>query len=364
MWVIPVKLRAVPQTVPAMSPRRPTVVKNVQVTKHYDVVGIGHALVDVLAPVDEQFLVDQGLVRGTMHLIDEARADSLYEAMGASREVSGGCAASTVVGAIACGGTGAFMGTIADDRLGESFTADLMKAGVEARTQIRDEVGTGRSLILISSDGERTMNTFLGAAASVGPAVEDDDLLREAKIVFIEAYVLDSLYTAESLIALGERVRSFGAKLAISLSDPFCVERHRDALLEFLEKGADICIGNEQEIRALFNTHDVDDGLAAAIAMCDVVSVTCGSRGSIVASENERHHVDAVTVDVVDTTGAGDVYASGFLYGLSQGWDLQRAGRMGSAAAAAVITRVGARVESPITEPSLAEPSLAEPHSN
>lgn len=319
-------------------------------SKRYDLVGIGHALVDVLAPVDEDFLVAQGLTRGTMHLIDEPRADQLYGLMTGPEKVSGGCAASTVVGAVACGASGAFMGTVGSDELGSAFSTALTAAGVDDKTQTCADVGTGRSLIFISRDGERTMNTFLGAAALVSPDVEDSDVIAGASIVFLEAYLFDSGYGPAQVKNLGNQVRANGGRLALSLSDPFCVDRHRADLLDALDDGVDICIGNEEEVKALFGTEDVHDGLDKLLDLCEIVSVTLGARGSVVASREERHQVPAESVEVVDLTGAGDVYASGFLYGVSQSWNLARCGRMGSVAAAAVISRVGARVDTKITE--------------
>ncbi len=310
-----------------------------------DVLCVGHALVDVLTGVDDSFLEAEGLVKGSMALIDADRATHLYEKMGPGREASGGSAANTATGVVACGGTAAFIGTVADDQLGEIFTHDIRAAGVEYRTPpLSQSPPTGRSMILITPDGERTMNTLLGAGAMVAVEHLDPEMMRAASITYVEGYLLDNAHSATALREAVSTLHNAGNKLAFTLSDPFCVERHRDLFLRLIEESVDICIGNEQEACMLFQTDDLDVAVTELTKRCEVVAITRGGEGSVLARGDERVEVQAVRTNVVDTTGAGDFYASGVLTGLAHGSSLEECGALGSKAAAAIVSQMGARL--------------------
>lgn len=310
-----------------------------------DVLCVGHALVDVLAGVDDSFLVNEDLVKGSMALIDAERATHLYENMGPGREASGGSAANTATGVVACGGTAAFIGTVANDQLGEIFTHDIRAAGVEYRTApLTDSPPTGRSMILITPDGERTMNTLLGAGAMVNASHLDAEMLSVARITYIEGYLLDNAHSASALRGVVDTLHRAGNELAFTLSDPFCVERHRDLFLELLDESVDIVIGNEQEACMLFETDNLETAIAEMQKRCRVVAVTRGAEGSILVEGDQRVDVEALPTNVVDTTGAGDFYASGVLTGLAHGLSLDECGRLGSKAAAAIVSQMGARL--------------------
>jgi len=310
-----------------------------------DVLTIGHALLDVLAGADDGFLVQQGLVKGSMSLIDAERAQVLYDLMGPGTEASGGSAANTATGVVACGGTAAFIGTVADDQLGEIFVHDMSAAGVLYRTPVMaPPPATGRSLVLVTPEGERTMNTYLGAASSVSLEHLDEELLQGAAITYVEGYMLDTKNPAEALQRTVELVRGAGGRVSLTLSDLYCVERHRDLFMDLLDGSVDICFGNEEEACALFGVTDLNRAVEELAKRCEVVAITRGSKGSLLVADGGRVDVDAEPVNVIDTTGAGDLYAAGVLTGLARGWQLEECGRMGSRAAAAAVSQMGARL--------------------
>lgn len=314
-----------------------------------DVLAIGHAMVDVVAGVDDEFLHAEGLDKGAMHLVDADRAHSLYQRMGPGTETSGGSAANTAAGVAACGGSSAFAGTVASDQLGEIFAHDIRAAGVRYRTRpIDSKSGTGRCMVLVSPDGERTMNTYIGVGDLVSMATVDPSWLQAAAITYVEGYLLDDSHPPGTWIEAVREIHAAGRRFSVTLSDPFCVERHREKFLELIETSVDICFGNEEELCALFEVSDLDAALEMGAKRCEVVAVTLGARGSVIAAEGRRVEIPAVSTNVVDTTGAGDLYAAGVLAGLARGWDIERSGRMGSRAASAVISRLGARVSSEI----------------
>jgi sugar/nucleoside kinase (ribokinase family) len=318
------------------------------VAHRVDVLAIGHALVDVLAGADDEFLQAEGLHKGTMQLVDEDRAAELYGKMGPGSETSGGSAANTATGVLACGGTAAFIGVVADDQLGEIFSHDIRSSGVLFRCSPLADVGaTGRSMIMVTPDGERTMNTNLGVAGKLSGDHLDAELLEAARITFVEGYLFDNDHPADLWTGAMKTVHAAGNRFAITLSDPFCVDRHRQLLLEVLE-GADICFGNEEEVCSLFQVDDLDVAIDRIAERCEVAAITRGEKGSILVAGSERVVVAAEPTSVVDTTGAGDLYAAGVLAGLARGWDLSRCGRLGSRAAAAVVSRMGARLVGPI----------------
>jgi sugar/nucleoside kinase (ribokinase family) len=317
-----------------------------------DVIGIGNALVDVLSHADESLLAGQGLVKGTMHLVDEARAAALYEAMGPGVEMSGGSAANTVVGVASFGGRAHYVGKVRDDQLGEVFGHDLRATGVGYDTpRATSGPPTGRCLILVTPDAQRTMGTFLGASVRLGPGDIDKRLVARGKILYLEGYLFDPPAAQEAFRTAASIAHAAGRKVALTLSDPFCVDRHRDAFLDLVEHHVDILFANEAEICALYQVHDFDAALARVRGHCEVAALTRSAKGSVLVADGRVHAVIALPVEaVVDTTGAGDLYAAGVLYGLSQGLDLPTCGRLGSLAAAEVIAHVGARPMVPLAQ--------------
>ena len=323
-----------------------------------DVVGIGTALVDVLSHADEDQVTRQGLVKGTMHLVDEARARTLYEAMGPGVEMSGGSAANTVVGVASFGGRAHYVGKVRDDQLGEVFGHDLRATGVGYDTpRATSGPPTGRCLILVTPDAQRTMSTFLGASVRLGPADVDRRLVARGKILYLEGYLFDPPEAQEAFRTAAAIAHEAGRKVALTLSDPFCVERHRAAFLDLVEHHVDILFANELEICALYQVRDFDAALPHVRGHCELAALTRSAKGSVLVNGDRMHVIRAHPVEaVVDTTGAGDLYASGVLYGLAQGLDLPTCGRLGSLAAAEVIAHVGARPMVPLAD--LAAPVL------
>ncbi|MEX2148083.1 MAG: adenosine kinase [Candidatus Rokuibacteriota bacterium] len=317
-----------------------------------DVLGIGNALVDVLTQATDDFLRGQGLVKGTMLLIDEPRARDLYAAMGAGLEVSGGSAANTIVGVASLGGRAHYVGKVRDDQLGEVFSHDLRSTGVGYATPLAASgPPTGRCLIMVTPDAQRTMGTFLGASVHLGPADVDKTLIERAGIVYLEGYLFDPPEAQEAFRAAAAIAHAAGRKVALTLSDPFCVDRHRAAFLDLVERHVDILFANEMEIRSLYQVSGVEAAVPHVRRHCEVAALTRSERGSVVVSGDQAHVVAAHAVDaVVDTTGAGDLYAAGFLVGLSRGCSLPTCGRLGALAASEAISHVGARPMAPLAE--------------
>jgi sugar/nucleoside kinase (ribokinase family) len=325
-----------------------------------DVVGVGNAIVDVIAPASDEFVSEQGLVKGSMALIDAARADALYDVMGTAVEVSGGSAANTLAGLASFGGRAGFIGRVHDDELGRIFAHDIRAIGVHYEVVPATRgLPTGRCLIAVTPDGERTMSTLLGAAGEIGPEDIDEALIASAAVTYLEGYLFDSDRARAAFARAASAAHGAGRKVALTLSDSFCVARARDEFRALVADEIDLLFGNEDELRLLYDTDDVDAALDTAASSCAVVAVTRGASGSTIAVGDERHHVPADPVEkVVDTTGAGDLYAAGFLSGLTRGLDLDVCGRLGSLAAAEIIGHVGARPEAVLAE--LAAPVLAE----
>jgi sugar/nucleoside kinase (ribokinase family) len=317
-----------------------------------DVVGIGNALVDVLSQEGEDFLAAQGLIKGAMQLVDEPRARELYAAMGPAVEVSGGSAANTIVGVASFGGRAHYIGKVRDDQLGEVFSHDLRAVGVGYSTPAATSgPSTGRCLIVVTPDAQRTLTTYLGASSQLGPADVDPDLIARAGILYLEGYLFDPPEAQRAFRVAAEMAHAAGRTVALTLSDPFCVGRHREAFLDLVEHHVDILFANEAEIRALYTASDFDAALQQVRRHCAVAALTRSERGSVVVAGEEVHVIDAHPVTtVVDTTGAGDLYAAGFTVGLSRGLDVARCGRLGSLAAAEVISHVGARPQTPLVE--------------
>ena len=311
----------------------------------YDVAAIGNAIVDVIAPCGDDFLTDQALTKGSMMLIDEPRAQSLYSAMAAGMETSGGSAANTVAGVASLGGRAAYVGKVAADQLGEVFAHDMNAIGV--RFDVPPLVGadaTARSLINVTPDGQRTMSTFLGASTRLTPADVDPKIIESAKIIYLEGYLFDPTDAREAFAKAAGLARASGRLIALTLSDAFVVNRYRETLLGFIDSEVDILLANEAELTALFETDDFDAAARALRGRARLAGITRGEQGSVILSGDELHAVPAVPVQkVVDTTGAGDQYAAGFLFGLAKGRPLDVCGRLGSLAAAEVISHYGPR---------------------
>jgi len=311
-----------------------------------DVVGIGNALVDVLSHEDDAFLAARGIEKGAMTLVDTATAEQLYAAMGPSTEISGGSAANTMVGIASFGGQSAFIGRVHDDQLGAVFGHDIRAAGVGFTTMPASNDGdpTGRCLILVTPDAQRTMNTYLGASAHLGPADLDLDLLVRAQVLFLEGYLWDEVNAKDAFREAARRAHAAGNRVALTLSDSFCVERHRDEFVELIERDVDVLFANEDEITSLYQVSTFDDALQRVAFHCEIAALTRSAKGAVVVARDEVHVVDAHPVtQVVDTTGAGDLFAAGFLYGLTHGYDLGTAGRLATLAASEVISHLGAR---------------------
>ena len=317
-----------------------------------DVVGIGNAIVDVLSQAEDDFLAAHGLPKGLMTLIDAERADALYGAMGPGVEMSGGSAANTIAGLASLGGRGAFIGKVRDDQLGAVFRHDITAAGVRFETPpATDSAPTARCLILVTPDAQRTMNTFLGACVELGPDDIDSETIRSAQVTYLEGYLWDPPGAKAAFRKAVDIAHAAGRKVALSLSDPFCVDRYRDEFLELVEHGIDILFANEDELKSLYQVDVFDDGLQHIRGHCEVAALTRSAKGSVIVSGEAVHVIDAAPVDkVVDSTGAGDLYAAGVLYGLTHGHDLHECGRLGGLAAAEVISHFGARPETALKD--------------
>jgi len=313
-------------------------------TDLYDVAAIGNAIVDVIAPSDDAFLAAEGLTKGSMQLIDEARATQLYGRMAPGMETSGGSAGNTIAGVASFGGKAAYLGKVAGDQLGEVFAHDMHAIGAAYATPpLAEGPATARCLINVTPDGERTMCTFLGASTELGPADVEQEVIEGAKIVYLEGYLFDPSEARRAFEMAAQLAHGAGRMIAITLSDSFVVERHRQALLAFIDSHADIVFANEGELTALFET-SFDAALQAIRERVKIAAVTRSEQGSVIVSGDQTHAVAAFPVEkVVDTTGAGDQYAAGFLFGLSRGKPLDVCGRLGSLAAAEVISHYGPR---------------------
>ncbi len=312
-----------------------------------DVVGIGNAIVDVLAQADEAFLETQDLAKGAMTLIDGARAETLYAAMGPAVEVSGGSAANTMAGLASLGGRGAFIGKVRNDQLGGISRHDIRAAGVAFATPAATEgPPTARCLIFVTPDAQRTMGTYLGASVDLMAEDLDADMIGRAKVTYLEGYLWDAPAAKAAFLEAARMAHGAGRKVALSLSDPFCVDRHRDSFLDLIGGHVDLLFANDVEICSLFQVDDFDRALQETRGHCEIAALTRSAKGSVVLRDSEIQVVDAEPVaKVVDTTGAGDLYAAGFLYGFTQGRNLYDCGRLGAIAAGEAISHFGARPE-------------------
>ena len=311
----------------------------------YDVAAIGNAIVDVIAPTTDQWIVENGLAKGSMQLVDQQQSQALYSRMQAGVEASGGSAANTIAGLASFGGKGAFMGKVADDQLGQVFAHDMRAIGARfENAPLNGGPATAVSMINVTPDGQRTMCTFLGASVQFTDADVEDAIVEAAKIVYLEGYLFDAEAARRAFAKAAALAHGSGRMIALTLSDSFVVERHRAALLGFIEGQVDLLFANESELLALFETDSFDLAAEALRQRVKLAAVTRSEKGSIILSEGERLTVAAEPVEkVVDTTGAGDQYAAGFMFGLSRGRPLQQCGKLASLAAAEVISHYGPR---------------------
>lgn len=313
----------------------------------YDVLGVGNAIVDILSQADDSFLADQGMEKGAMTLVDEARAHAIYDAMGAAVEASGGSAANTIAGVASFGGKAAFIGRVRDDEFGRIFAHDLRSLGAAYSTSAATGgPATARCLILVTPDAQRTMNTHLGACVELTEADIDPALVAAAQVTYLEGYLFDPPQAKDAFRKAARLAREAGRKVALTLSDSFCVHRYHDEFLELIRDHIDILFANEAEMEALYPGASLAEAAALLAGQVEIAAITRSEKGSLLVSGDARVEVAAQPIDrLVDTTGAGDLYAAGVLYGLSQGKPLAECGRLGSIAAAEVISHYGARPE-------------------
>ena len=315
-----------------------------------DVVGIGNAIVDAVAEADDSLLAREDLPKGSMTLIDGARADALRARMGAAVEVCGGSAANTMVGVARLGGTAGYVGKVRDDAAGAVFRRDIEAAGVSFPTPAAaDGAATARCLVFVTPDAQRTMTTYLGACVELGPADIDPDFIARARLLYMEGYLWDPPAAKDAFRKALGIAHAAGGRVCLSLSDSFCVDRHRAELRDLVANHIDVLFANEDEAMSLYEVGDFDAALAAVRADCAIAALTRSAKGSVVAGEGAVHTIEAAPVGrVVDTTGAGDLYAAGFLSGLARGFDLARCGRLAALTAGEILGHYGARPEADI----------------
>lgn len=321
-------------------------------TNSLDVVAIGNALVDVLAHSDDEFLAGRGIEKGSMSLINAEQAETLYGQMGPGVECSGGSAANTIAGIASLGGKAGFIGKVAGDQLGKIFKHDITALGVEFNTEpTHDTNPTGRCLVFVTPDAQRTMQTFLGSAGEVGPADVDAELIQRAQVTYFEGYLWDAPPAKQAYIKAAEIAHAANKKVSLTLSDKFCVDRHRAEFLDLVHGHIDILFANEQEICALYEVATFDEAVEAVRGKCDVAVLTRSEKGAVVVTPDETISVSAQPIEKVeDTTGAGDLFAAGFLYGYTHGKSLAESGKIASICAAEIISHVGARPEANLSE--------------
>jgi sugar/nucleoside kinase (ribokinase family) len=312
-----------------------------------DVLCIGNAIVDVIARVEDSFVLRHGLAKGSMNLIDEARAEDLYADMGQAIEVSGGSAGNTAAGVASFGGRAAYFGKVKADQLGAIYRHDMRAQGVRFDSAAATEgPSTARSFILVTPEGERTMNTYLGACVNLTTADIDPAIVGAAKVTYMEGYLWDRPEAKEAFKLAAQIAHKQDRLTSITLSDSFCVERHRESFLDLIRSGIDIVFANEAEIKSLYETQNFDGALQAIRRDCRIAVLTRSERGCVVIKDEEIHALPAYPVaKVVDVTGAGDLFAAGFLHGFTQGLALPRCAQLGALAASEVISHIGARPE-------------------
>lgn len=321
--------------------------------KKFQVVGIGNAMVDILSHVDDGFLSSNGVEKGIMQLIDMDRAVELYGRMGLSKEISGGSAANTIAGIAALGGKTAYVGKVKDDQLGAIFAHDLRAQGAVYETPLAPAgpgSETGRCMVLVTPDSERSLNTYLGWSEFLGPDDIDLDMMADASWLYLEGYRFDGPDSKAAFAKAIDACKAAGGKISLTLSDPFCVDRHHGDFLELIRNHVDLLFCNVHEMQAMYPAADLNASMELAAAEVEIVVCTASKDGAYVLSDGKKEHARAVKTSIVDATGAGDLFASGFLYGLTSGFDMLTCGRMGCVAAAEVISHIGARPEADLME--------------
>jgi len=312
----------------------------------FDVLCIGNAIVDIIARSEDSFLHENGIIKGAMNLIDADRAKLLYERMGPAIEASGGSAGNTAAGIASFGGRSAFFGKVANDQLGAIYAHDIRAQGVHFQTKpLENEPPTARSMIFVTPDGERSMNTYLGACVELGPTDIEEDVVAKSSITYFEGYLWDPPHAKEAIRLAAGIAHANGNRTAITLSDSFCVDRYRGEFLDLMRSGTvDIVFANSDELAALYQTDDFEAACKMVAQDCSIAAVTRSENGSVILKGDERVEIAAIPVEeVVDTTGAGDLYAAGFLHGLAQDCSLEVCGKLGSLAAGLVIQQIGPR---------------------
>jgi sugar/nucleoside kinase (ribokinase family) len=311
----------------------------------FDTTCIGNAIVDVIGKTTDDFLVEEGLTKNAMMLIDKDRAEDLYGKMQSALEMSGGSAGNTAAGIASLGGKSAYIGKVRDDQLGAIFSHDIQAIGVTFETKkSTDGAATARCLVLVTPDAHRTMNTYLGACIELGPDDIDPTMIAGSKVTYMEGYLWDPEQGKQAFRKAAEISHGAGQKVALTLSDSFCVDRYRDEFKSFIRDGVDILFANEDEIKSLYQTESFEDALSAVRDQVDIACLTRSEKGSVIVNGSAYDEVSAEkNVEVVDTTGAGDLFAAGFLYGYTNGRSLAESGRIGSIAAAEIISHYGAR---------------------
>ncbi|MQF98854.1 MAG: adenosine kinase [SAR202 cluster bacterium] len=318
----------------------------------YDVVGIGNAMVDVLYQADEAFLIKHGLIKGSMRLVDYVQAEQIYSDMTSTEEMSGGSVGNTMAAIASLGGKCSYIGKISDDHSGEVFRSDMAALGVDfSVTSANTNSSTAICLVVITPDGQRTMATYLGACLDLTTEDINSDVIVNHKITYLEGYLWDTDNAKEAMIKAAKVARTAGCQVALSLSDSFCVERHRDSFRDLISEYVDILFGNEEEMTALYQEDSVDKAIDKGRNDASVLVTTLGNKGSVINASGTILNIEPCrTEDVVDTTGAGDLYAAGFLYGMTNGYDMRSSGMLGSMAAGEIIKQVGARPKSVLSK--------------
>lgn len=312
----------------------------------YDVLTVGNAIVDIIARAEDDFLGREDITKAAMNLIDAERAEHLYSVMGPAIETSGGSAGNTAAGLASLGGKAAYLGKVSDDHLGGVFTHDIRAIGVHFDTEpLNGEPPTARSMIFVTPDGERTMNTYLGACVELGPEDVDKDVVAASQVTYFEGYLWDPPRAKDAIRLAAEVAHENNRQVALTLSDSFCVDRYRDEFLDLMRSGTvDLIFANDAELKSLYQTSDLASAVTALKEDVAMAAVTLGENGSMVVSREQTLEVDAHPIDKLeDTTGAGDLYAAGFLYGLTSGRNLRDCARIGGLTAAEVIQHIGPR---------------------
>ena len=316
--------------------------------KKYQIVGIGNAMVDVLSRAEDSFLAEAGIEKGIMQLIDMDRAVELYARVGPAKEISGGSAANTIAGIAHLGGRTAYVGKVKDDQLGAIFAHDLRAQGADYDTKMADKDApqeTGRCIVIVTPDGERSMNTYLGVTEFLSPEDIDPEQMAEAEWIYLEGYRFDGPESHAAFAKAIEACKGAGGRVSLTLSDPFCVERHRDAFRDMIRDHVDLLFCNRAEMLSMYGGEDFDAALSQAAAEVSIVACTDSENGAHIRSEGQHWHVPAHPTDIVDATGAGDLFAGAFLWGLAEGHDLETCGKMGNLGASEIIGHIGARPE-------------------